>query len=77
MSKMKEKMAKDHEHEMELYYSFMEFVCDQKNEVSKSDVTKEAEEGTEVSSTTGTSIVPTNTLKAANNPNYNPNRSMI
>lgn len=74
MSKVKDQMEKDHEREMEQYYSFMEFVCDQK--VSKNDGTDEVEEDSLKSSTTRTSIVPTNTLKAVNNPNYNPNRSI-
>ena len=75
MSKIKEQMEKDHEREMEQYYSFMEFVCNQ-NEVSENDATKEVEEDTKMPSTTRTSIVQKNTLKAVNNPNYNPNRSI-
>ena len=43
MSKIKDQMERDHEQEMEQYYSFMKFVCDQ-NEVRKNDVTKEEEE---------------------------------
>ena len=73
MSKIKEQMERDHEIEMEEYYSFMEWVCDQ--EVSVSD-TKEVEEDLYESSTTRTSIVPKNTLNAVNNIDYNPNRSI-
>ena len=75
MSKIKDQMERDHEREMELYSSFMEYVRDQQKEVSESDATKEEEEDTEMSSTPQTSIVPANTLKAANNINYNPYRS--
>jgi hypothetical protein len=71
MSKIKDQMERDHEQEMEQYYSFMKFVCDQ-NEVRKNDVTKEEEEDTKVPSTPGTSIVSQNTLKAANNVDYDP-----
>ena len=73
MSKIKDQMERDHEIEMEEYYSFMEWVCDQ--EVSVSD-TNEVEEDSLKSSTTRTSIVPTNTLSPVNNMNYNPNRSI-
>lgn len=72
MSKIKDQMERDHEHEMEQYYSFMEWVCDQKTEVRESNGTDEVEEDTEMSSTTRTSIVPTNTLNVVNNINYNP-----
>ena len=75
MSKMKDKMERDHEHEMEQYYSFMEWVCEQKQEMSENN-TSEEEEDTEMSSTPRTSIVHQNTLKVANNINYNPNRSI-
>ena len=71
MSKIKEQVERYYEQEMEPYYSFMEFVCDQEQEVSESD-TNEVEEGSKESSTTGTSIVHHNTLKAVNNINYNP-----
>ena len=71
MSKIKEQIERDHEHEMEQYYSFMEWVCDQKQEMSENN-TNEEEEDTEMSSTPRTSIVPANTLKTANNINYNP-----
>ena len=70
MSKVKDGMERIREREFDQYVSFMEWMCDQK-EVSE-DVTKEVEEDTEMSSTTGTSIVPANTLKAANNINFNP-----
>ncbi len=76
MSKIKEQMERDHDFEMEQYYSFMEWVCDQEQEVSDCD-TNEEDEDTKMPSTPGTSIVPANTLKPANNINYNPNRSMI
>ena len=71
MSKIKEQMERDREREMELEISFLEWICDQKLEVSESD-TIEEEESTDVPSTTRTSIVPVNTLKAANNINFNP-----
>ena len=71
MSKIKDKIQRDHDLEMEQYYSFMEWVCDQKHEVSE-DATNEVEEDTEMSSTTRTSIVPVNTLNSVNNINYNP-----
>jgi len=74
MSKIKDQMERDQENEMEQYYSFMEYVCDQEQEVSET-VTNEEEEDSVKSSTPGTSIVPLNTLKAANNINYNPYRS--
>ena len=72
MSKIKDEMERTKEIEYEQYVSFMEWVCDQKTEVSESNGTKEVEEDTEVSSTTGTSIVSANTLNTANNINYNP-----
>jgi len=70
MSKIKDELERIREREFEEYINFMEWVCDQ--EVSESD-TKEVEEGSKESSTTGTSIVPTNTLKPVNNNDYNPN----
>ena len=70
MSKIKDEMERIREIEFEEYVSFMEYVCDQ--EVSESE-TVEEEEDLEKPSTTGTSIVATNTLKAVNNPDYNPN----
>ena len=76
MSKIKDEMERTKEIEFEQYVSFMEWVCDQKTAVSESNGTKEVEEGSKEPSTTGTSIVSTNTLKAANNRNYNPNRSI-
>ena len=72
MSKIKDQMERDHEHEMEQYYSFMEWVCDQRIEESESDATSEVEEDLIKPSTSRTSIVHHNTLKAANNINYNP-----
>jgi hypothetical protein len=72
---MKDKMERIREIEFEQYVSFMEWVCDQKQDVSESD-TSEEEEDSLKPSTARTSIVPANTLKAANNINYNPNRSI-
>jgi hypothetical protein len=70
MSKIKDQMERDHEREMEQYYSFMEWVCDQEQEVSENDVTNEGEEDSQKeSSTTRTSIVH---QKALNNIDYNP-----
>ena len=69
MSKIKDQIERDHEHEMEQYYSFMEWVCDQKQEVSENDVTKEVDEDSEETSPTRTSIVH---QKALNNIDYNP-----
>jgi hypothetical protein len=60
-------MKRDQKIEFDQYVSFMEWVCDQ--EVSD-DNTNEVKEDSEKPSITGTSIVPTNTLKAANNINY-------
>ena len=76
MSKIKDEMERIHEIEFEQYVSFMEWVCDQQQEVCETG-TNEEEESSDEPSTAGTSIVPLNTLKAVNNPNYNPNRSMI
>jgi hypothetical protein len=73
MSKVKDEMVRIQELEFERYVSFMEWVCDQ--EVSETG-TKEEEENSQEPSTAGTSIVPTNTLRVANNVNYNPNRSI-
>ena len=72
MSKIKDEMERIREIEFDQYVSFMEWMCDQK--VSE-DVTNEEEESTDVPSTPGTSIVPANTLKVANNPDYT-NRSI-
>ena len=72
MSKIKDQMERDHEREMEQYYSFMEWVCDQRQEVSESDATNEVEEDSNEPSTPRTSIVPANTLNSINNINYNP-----
>ena len=73
MSKIKDELERIREIEFEEYVSFMEWICDQ--EVSESN-TFEEEEDIKMPSTPGTSIVPINTLKAANNANYNPNRSI-
>ena len=70
MSKIKDEMERIREIEFEEYVSFMEYVCDQ--EVSESEIVEE-EEDLKKPSTPGTSIVATNTLKAVNNPDYNPN----
>ena len=75
MSKIKDQMERIQELEFERYVSFMEWVCDQQ-EVSESDATKEEEKDSEEPSTTGTSIVHQNTLKAVNNTEFNPNRSI-
>ena len=75
MSKVKDQMEKLYQEEFERYVSFMEYVANQKTEVSES-YTVEEEEDSKKPSTAGTSIVPANTLKAANNINYNPNRSI-
>ena len=72
MSKIKDQMERNHEHEMEQYYSFMEWVCDQELEVSEDDVTKEVEESSSEPSTTRTSIVHQNTLSPVNNIDFNP-----
>ena len=72
MSKIKGTMERIREKEYDEYVSFMEWVCDQEVSV---DATSKEEESSEEPSTTGTSIVPANTLKAANNINYNPKRS--
>jgi len=72
MSKIKDEMERIQEIEFEQYVSFMEWVCDQKTEVSESNGTDEVEEDSLKSSTTGTLIVPANTLNSANNINYNP-----
>ena len=73
MSKIKDKMEREHDFAMEQYYSFMEWVCDQELEVSKSDVANEDEKSSEEPSTPRTSIVH---QKALNNIDYNPNRSI-
>ncbi|WP_415406863.1 hypothetical protein ACLHDG_14015 [Sulfurovum sp. CS9] len=72
MSKIKDEIQRIQEIEFEQYVSFMEYVCDQQQEVSKNDDTYEEEEDSLKSSTTETSIVPTYTLNSANNINYNP-----
>ena len=75
MSKVKDEMERIQQQEFEQYVSFMEWVCEHKPEVSESCTVKEEEDINEPS-TPGTSIVPTNTLKAVNNTDYNPNRSI-
>ncbi len=71
MSKIKDEMQRIQEIEFEQYVSFMEYVCDQQQEVSDCN-TNEEEEDSKEPSTTETSIVPINTLNSANNINYNP-----
>jgi len=71
MSKIKDEMQRIQEIEFEQYVSFMEYVCDQQQEVSDCN-TNEEEEDSLKPSTTETSIVPTYTLNSANNINYNP-----
>ena len=75
MSKIKDELERIREREYEQYIGFMEWVCDQKTEMSESFTVEEEEDSVEPS-TTSTSIVPANTLKAVNNINYNPNRSI-
>ncbi len=72
MSKIKDQMERIQQQEFEQYVSFMEWVSDQRPEVSESS-TFEEEENTNMSSTPGTSIVH---QKALNNTDYNPNRSI-
>ena len=72
MSKIKDELQRIQEIEFEQYVSFMEYVCDQQQEVSESNGTDEVEEDSKEPSTTRTSIVPTNTLNSANNIDYNP-----
>ena len=69
MSKIKDEMERIREREFDQYVSFMEYVCEQEVSVN---VTNEEEESSNELSTTGTSIVPANTLKAVNNINFNP-----
>ena len=71
MSKVKDAMERMQDKEFDEYVSFMEWVCDQEVSV---DVTNEEEEDFNKPSTPRTSILTSNTLKAANNINYNPNR---
>ena len=71
MSKIKDEFQRIQAIEFEQYVSFMEWVCDQKQEVSEHDM-NEVEEDSNKPSTSGTSIVPANTLNSANNINYNP-----
>ena len=72
MSKIKDEMQRTKEIEFEQYVSFMEYVCDQQQEVSESNGTDEEEEDLIKPSTPGTSIVSTYTLNSANNIDYNP-----
>ena len=83
MSKIKDQMERDHELMMQMSIEFAEFLeALEPNRSFKADGdTNEEEEDTqnEKPSTTGTSIVPANTLKAkeikaANNPYYYPTR---
>ena len=69
MSKIKDEMERIQELEFERYVSFMEWVCEQ--EVSETVMNEEEKDSIEPS-TPRTSIVPANTLKAANNINFNP-----
>ncbi len=71
MSKIKDELERIREKEYEQYVSFMEWVCDQQQEVSDCNTNEEEEDSSEPS-TPRTSIVPANTLKAVNNINYNP-----
>ena len=71
MSKIKDELQRIREKKLDEYISFMEWVCDQQQEMSDCN-TKEVEEGSFERSTTGTSIVHQNTLKAVNNIDYNP-----
>ena len=75
MSKMKDHLERIRQEELEQYVSFMEWVCDQKQEVSVN-VTNEEEDSQKEPSSGRSSIVPANTLKAANNINYHPTRRL-
>ena len=75
MSKIKDELVRIREREFDEYVSFMEWVCDQEQDVRES-YTLEEEEDTEMPSTPRTSIIPSSTLKVANNISYNPNRSI-
>ena len=57
MAKIKEELLRIQEQEYEAYVSFMEWVCDQKHEMSDYDVIKEEEEDPKEPSTPRTSIV--------------------
>ncbi len=76
MSKIKDELERIRELEFEQYVSFMEWMCDQKEVSESCSIEEEESHPIEKPSTTGTSIVPTNTLRAVNNRNYNPNRSI-
>ena len=79
MSKIKDQMERDHELMMQMSIEFAEFLESlESNSSFKADWDTNEEEGNsqKESSTAGTSIVPANTLKAANNTDYNPNRSI-
>ena len=71
MSKVKDEMERIQQQEFEQYVSFMEWVCENKPEVSENS-TFEEEESSKEPSTPRTSIVPSTTLKVANNVNYDP-----
>ena len=75
MSRVKDEMERIQQEEFERYVSFMEWVSDQRPEMSECD-TNEEEEDINMPSTAEASIVHQNTLKAVNNADYNPNRSI-
>jgi len=74
MSKIKDQMERDHELMMQMSIEFAEFLeALEPNTSFKADWdTDEEEEDSEKTSTPGTSIVPANTLKPANNISFNP-----
>lgn len=72
MSKIKDEMERIRELEFEQYVSFMEWVCDQQQDVSEDDTNEEDEDSQKEPSTTGTSIVHKNTLNPVNNIDFNP-----
>lgn len=72
MSKIKEELQRIQDREYEETINFMEWVCDQQQDVGVKNDTKEVGEDIIVSSTTGTSIVSVITLKAVNNIYYEP-----
>ena len=70
MSKIKDELQRIQEKEFESYVSFMEWVCDQKLEVSD-DVNESVEDSIE-SSTERTLHCTSKDFKRVNNINYNP-----
>jgi len=79
MSKIKDQMERDHELMMQMSIEFAEFLESLEPRTSFKadwDTDEEEEDTQKESSTPGTSIVPANTLKPANNSNFNPNRSI-